>query len=96
MKALRLGSWIGTFRATSEWWREKRAGGEHSRSEAMTTPSKVSGYNIQGKTSAGGARIFHLRGSRNYERTRIKHRAREHIFCSEGEAMLAVRRALRG
>jgi endonuclease YncB( thermonuclease family) len=42
-KALRQGIWGGTFQEPSEWRREKRAGGEHARPEAVAPPSKASG-----------------------------------------------------
>ena len=95
-KALRQGIWAGTFQDPSDWRREKRAGGEPSRPETVTPPSKASGCNIKGNISAGGERIYHLPGSRDYERTRINDRAGERLFCSEDEAKAAGWRAARG
>ncbi|CAO4173235.1 thermonuclease family protein [Methylorubrum aminovorans] len=95
-KALRNGIWAGTFQEPSEWRRAKRAGGQHSRPETVTPPSKASGCNIKGNISAGGERIYHLPGTRNYERTRINDRAGERLFCSENEAIAAGFRAPRG
>ncbi|WP_461654910.1 sunset domain-containing protein [Methylorubrum aminovorans] len=76
--------------------RSKRAGGQHSRPETVTPPSKASGCTIKGNISAGGERIYHRPGTRNYERTRINDRAGEHLFCSENEAIAAGFRAPRG
>ncbi|MGU3358877.1 thermonuclease family protein [Methylobacterium sp. M6A4_1b] len=95
-KALRHGIWAGTSQEPSEWRREKRAGGEHARPETVTPPSKASGCNIKGNISAGGERIYHLIGSRDYERTRINDRAGERMFCSEDEAKAAGWRGSRG
>ncbi|KQQ13704.1 nuclease [Methylobacterium sp. Leaf121] len=95
-KALRHGIWAGTFQDPSEWRRAKRAGGERSRPETVRPPSKASGCNIKGNISAGGERIYHLPGSRDYERTRINDRAGERLFCSEDEAKAAGWRATRG
>ncbi|OHV17193.1 nuclease [Methylorubrum extorquens] len=51
---------------------------------------------MKGNISAGGERIYHLPGSRDYERTRINDRAGERLFCSEDEAKAAGWRATRG
>jgi hypothetical protein len=95
-KSLRHGIWAGTFQDPSDWRREKRASGEHSRPETLAAPSKASGCNIKGNISAGGERIYHLPGTRDYERTRVDDRAGERIFCSEDEAKAAGWRAPRG
>jgi hypothetical protein len=95
-KALRQGIWAGTFQDPSEWRRAKRAGGEPSRPETVTPPSKASGCNIKGNISAGGDRIYHLPGTRDYERTRINDRTGERLFCSEDDAKAAGWRAARG
>lgn len=95
-KALRHGLWAGTFQEPSEWRREKRASGEEARPEVVTAPSKPSGCTIKGNISASGERIYHLPGSRDYERTRINDRAGERMFCSEDEAKAAGWRASRG
>ena len=95
-KALRHGIWAGTFQDPSDWRREKRAGGEHSRPETVTAPTKPSGCTIKGNISAGGQRIYHLPGSLDYDRTRVDDRAGERMFCSEDEAKAAGWRAARG
>jgi hypothetical protein len=91
--ALRQGIWAGTFPEPSEWRREKRAGGKHARPETVTPPSCC---NIKGIISAGGERIYHLPGSRDYERTRINDRAGERRVCLEDETRAAGWRAARG
>ena len=64
--------------------------------EVVTAPTKPSGCTIKGNISAGGQRIYHLPGSRDYERTRVNDRAGERMFCSEDEAKAAGWRASRG
>ena len=64
--------------------------------EVVTAPTKPSGCTIKGNISVGGQRIYHLPGSRDYERTRIDDRAGERMFCSEDEAKAAGWRASRG
>ncbi|HEX8412840.1 MAG TPA: hypothetical protein VF637_03020 [Sphingomicrobium sp.] len=44
---------------------------------------------IKGNISPGGERIYHLPGTRDYERTRINDRAGERLFCSEDESKAA-------
>ncbi|KQO66055.1 nuclease [Methylobacterium sp. Leaf87] len=88
-KSLRHGIWAGTFQDPSDWRREKRAGGEHSRPETLAAPTKASGCNIKGNISAGGERIYHLPGTRDYDRTRVNDRAGERMFCSVDEAKAA-------
>ncbi|MBX9934854.1 MAG: thermonuclease family protein [Methylobacterium sp.] len=88
-KALRQGIWAGTFQDPSEWRRARRASGENTRPETVTPPTMASGCNIKGNISAGGQRIYHLPGSRDYERTRVDDRAGERLFCSEDEAKAA-------
>nr|USU34549.1 hypothetical protein NG677_01650 [Methylobacterium sp. OTU13CASTA1] len=90
-KSLRHGIWAGTFHAPSDWRREKRAGGEHSRPETLSAPCEASGCNIEGNISAGGERINHLPGTRDYERTRVNDRAGERMFCSMYEANTSER-----
>ena len=94
--ALRHGILTGTFQDPSEWPREKRAGGEHSRPETVTAPSTPSGCIIKGNISADGKLIYHLPGSRDYEHTRINDRAGKRMSCSEDEAKAAGWRPARG
>ena len=95
-KALRQGIWAGTFQEPSDWRRARRAGGQESRPETVKPPTKKSGCTIKGNISAGGGRIYHLPGSRDYERTRVNDRAGERMFCSEDEAKAAGWRPVRG
>lgn len=44
---------------------------------------------IKGNISAKGEKIYHLPGSRDYERTRIVEKTGERMFCSEQEAKAA-------
>lgn len=88
-KATRIGLWAGTFQEPSEWRRARRADGENTRPEKVAPPTKLSGCTIKGNISAGGERIYHLPGTRDYERTRINDRAGERMFCSEDEAKAA-------
>ena len=88
-KALRQGIWAGTFQDPSEWRRARRAGGDEARPETVKPPAGKSGCTIKGNISAGGERIYHLPGSRDYERTRVNDRAGERMFCSEDEAKAA-------
>ena len=92
-KALRVGIWAGTFQEPSEWRRARRAGGEEARPEPVKPPTGKSGCTIKGNISAGGERIYHLPGSRDYERTRVNDRAGERMFCGEDEAKAAGWRA---
>jgi endonuclease YncB( thermonuclease family) len=94
-KATRIGLWAGTFQEPSEWRRARRAGGENTRPEKVSPPTKLSGCTIKGNISAGGERIYHLPGMRDYERTRINDRAGERMFCSEDEAQAAGWRSAR-
>lgn len=90
-RAAKRGLWAGTFQEPQDWRRERRAGGEDARPEAVPE----GGCRIKGNVSRGGQRIYHLPGSRDYERTRISERSGERWFCSEREAEQAGWRAAR-
>lgn len=90
-KAARRGIWAGQFQEPSAWRRERRAGGFETRPEAVP----AGGCRIKGNISRKGARIYHVPGGRDYERTRIDTRAGERWFCSEREAQAAGWRAAR-
>lgn len=51
---------------------------------------------IKGNISRKGDRIYHLPGTRDYERTQISEASGERMFCSEDEAKAAGWRAPRG
>jgi hypothetical protein len=59
-------------------------------------PAGKSGCTIKGNISARGERIYHMPGSRDYERTRVNERAGERMFGSEDEAKAAGWRAAGG
>ena len=62
---------------------------------APAPQSAPGGCAIKGNISGNG-RIYHLPGSRSYEKTRIDTAKGERWFCSEGEARAAGWRAARG
>ncbi len=43
-------------------------------------------YLVKGNTNAKGARIYHVPGGRDYQRTNINEAKGERWFCSEQEA----------
>lgn len=49
----------------------------------------------QGEHSRKGEKVFHVPGSRDYDRTRISEKDGERMFCSEDEAKAAGWRAPR-
>ncbi|CAO4141552.1 putative membrane protein YttA [Methylorubrum aminovorans] len=51
---------------------------------------------IKGNISRKGDRIYHMPGSRDYDRTQINEASGERMFCSEDEAKAAGWRAPRG
>lgn len=79
----RAGLWAGRFEAPWRWRRAARQAGEAGRRIAATA-----GCRIKGNISARG-RIYHLPGSRDYERVRIHPARGERWFCSEAEARAA-------
>lgn len=44
---------------------------------------------IKGNISRAGEKVYHVPGSRDYERTRTSEKAGERMFCSEDEAKAA-------
>lgn len=64
---------------------------------AAKTPAQVgeNGCTIKGNISAKGARIFHVAGQRDYQKTSIKTNKGERWFCSAQEARAAGWRAAR-
>jgi endonuclease YncB( thermonuclease family) len=93
------GLWVGSFTPPWDWRR-----GERGMSSAGPTPpiatssprSTSSDCKIKGNISAKGEKIYHLPGSRSYDRTVLNEAAGERWFCSEGEAISAGWRAPRG
>lgn len=81
-RAAGAGIWSGPF--TPPW--------EHRRGVIQTAADAPNGCAIKGNISRSG-RIYHLPGSRDYDRTRINTKKGERWFCSEAEALAAGWRA---
>lgn len=90
-KASKLGIWAGTFQEPSDWRRAKRAG-----SATAAPPLPDGACAIKGNISRAGEKVYHLPGSRDYERTRISEKSGERMFCTEDEAKTAGWRGPRG
>jgi endonuclease YncB( thermonuclease family) len=86
-RAARRGLWQGAHEAPQA----VRA----ATKSAPAPQSAPGGCAIKGNISGNG-RIYHLPGSRSYEKTRIDTAKGERWFCSEGEARAAGWRAARG
>ncbi|MET3415191.1 endonuclease YncB(thermonuclease family) [Methylobacterium sp. 1030] len=100
-RALKRGLWAGTFDPPSDWRRAKRAGGVETRPEMEKPPAAApapvqTACAIKGNISRKGDKIYHLPGSRDYDRTVIDTSAGERVFCNEDEAKAAGWRAARG
>jgi endonuclease YncB( thermonuclease family) len=91
-KAAKRGVWAGTFQEPTDYRKAKRSGGEEPAPAAVA----AGGCAIKGNISAKGDKIYHVPGTRDYERTRIKEADGERMFCSEDEAKAAGWRAPRG
>ncbi|MBO1021638.1 thermonuclease family protein [Methylobacterium sp. SD274] len=105
-KAGKLGMWAGSFAAPGDWRKGERAmtmgfaapGGPDGLipSPTPTQPAlKAGGCAIKGNISRKGEKVFHVPGSRDYDRTRISEKDGERMFCSEDEAKAAGWRAPR-
>ena len=91
-RAAKRGLWAGTFTPPWDWRKGKRDGN----SSAVPSPNSASGKaadrsdcKIKGNINRNGDRIYHLPGSRDYERTALNPAAGERWFCSEDEATSA-------
>lgn len=98
-KRAKRGIWAGTF--TPPWdWRKGSREESTSTASAPAAPAKPTAggtdCRIKGNISAKGERIYHVPGSRHYERTVLNEAAGERWFCSESEAIAAGWRAPRG
>ena len=93
-RALKRGLWAGTFDPPSDWRRAKRASGVETRPEmekplaSIPTPAQAT-CAIKVNISRKGDKIYHLPGSRAYDRTVITTGSGERMFCSEDEAKAA-------
>ncbi|SFD70150.1 thermonuclease family protein [Methylobacterium sp. 13MFTsu3.1M2] len=96
-RALKRGLWAGTFDPPSDWRRAKRASGVETRPEREKplAPTQAA-CAIKGNISRKGDKIYHLPGTRDYDRTVIDTGSGERMFCSEDEAKAAGWRAARG
>jgi endonuclease YncB( thermonuclease family) len=93
--AIRAGRGIHAYRLIRP--SEFRAGKRDAQTAAAKTPAQVgqNGCAIKGNISAKGARIFHVVGQRDYQRTSIRTDKGERWFCSASEARAAGWRAAR-
>ncbi|WP_244612425.1 thermonuclease family protein [Methylobacterium haplocladii] len=93
-KAARRGIWQGAFTPPWDWRKGERIGPE---GQTVPPPVHTAGAcDIKGNISRGGDRIYHLPGSRSYEKTVITESSGERMFCSEDEAKAAGWRPPRG
>jgi endonuclease YncB( thermonuclease family) len=92
------GLWAGSFTPPWDWRRgERGTSGSEPPHPADARASTTSGNcKIKGNISAKGERIYHLPGSRSYDRTVLNEAAGERWFCSESEAIAAGWRSPRG
>ena len=85
-----LGLWQGA--AASPWEYRAESQGLRAGRRRRAAP----GCDIKGNVSAGGARIYHLPGTRGYASTRIDADRGEAWFCDEAAARAAGFRPPRG
>ncbi len=105
-KRAKRGIWAGRFTAPWDWRKGARAmdmgtaapGGPDGSIPSPKTPpaTAAGGCAIKGNISRKGDRIYHMPGTRDYERTQINEASGERMFCSEDEAKAAGWRAPRG
>ncbi|UYW32643.1 thermonuclease family protein [Methylorubrum extorquens] len=105
-KRAERGIWAGRFTAPWDWRKGARAmdmgmaapGGPDGPIPSPTAPPApaAGGCAIKGNISRKGDRIYHIPGTRDYERTQINEASGERMFCSENEAKAAGWRAPRG
>ncbi|MGW5960657.1 thermonuclease family protein [Methylorubrum thiocyanatum] len=105
-KRAKRGIWAGQFTPPWDWRKGERVqgagmtapGGPEEAIPSPKTPSATAAgtCTIKGNISRKGDRIYHLPGTRDYERTQINEASGERIFCSEEDAKAAGWRAPRG
>jgi endonuclease YncB( thermonuclease family) len=104
-KAAKRGIWAGSFTPPWDWRKGKREG--DAPGAAAITPAPASpttkapaapaaGCQIKGNINRKGDQIYHVPGSRDYDKTVIDVGSGERMFCSEDEAKAAGWRAPRG
>ena len=84
-KKAKRGIWAGTFQEPSDWRKARRAAGEDTRPAAASSAG-AAGCQIKGNIGSKGAKIYHLPGTRDYERTRINEAKGERWFCLPEDA----------
>lgn len=93
-RASKRGVWAGAFDPPSDWRRAKRAGGVETRPAiekalAATLSPVQAACAIEGNITRNGDKIYHLPGTRDYERTAIDLGSGESMSCTEDEAKAA-------
>jgi endonuclease YncB( thermonuclease family) len=99
-RSQKRGLWAGTFDQPSDWRRAKRANSVETRPEIEKPPTPApvpeqTACTIKGNISRKGDKVYHLPGSRDYDRTVIDEASGERMFCTEDEAKAAGWRAPR-
>ena len=92
-KIARRGLWQGLFTAPWDWRRGVRLRKTKPPSTLTNVETARPNCAIKGNISNSGERIYHLPGSRHYEKTIINAEKNERWFCNEAEAIQAGWRA---
>lgn len=92
-RAAKRGIWQGAFTPPWDWRKGDRVGPE---GETVKSEHRAGACDIKGNISRKGDKIYHLPGSRSYEKTAINEASGDRMFCSEAEAKAAGWRAPRG
>ncbi|WP_311274074.1 thermonuclease family protein [Methylobacterium sp. WCS2018Hpa-22] len=103
-KADKLGIWAGAFTTPGDWRKGERVmsmgfaapGGPDGPIPSSQPTATAGACAIKGNISRQGEKVFHVPGSRDYDRTRISVKDGERIFCTEDDARAAGWRAPRG
>jgi endonuclease YncB( thermonuclease family) len=100
-RAQQAGLWSGAFIAPWDWRRRGPQteilgalsvpinAQQHLLPQPVASASPTSGCRIKGNISRNGARIYHMPGQQDYDRTRITENTGERWFCTEDEAQAA-------
>lgn len=81
----RLGLWQGRFTRPDKW----RKGERLDQSPVTQGYSNSGACTIKGNIGSKGSRIYHVPGTKWYDRTRINETTGERWFCTEAEAIAA-------
>lgn len=79
--------WQGPFQMPADYRRDRR--GQGARKPASGDVQPPGRCSIKGNISHDGRKIYHVRGQRDYERTRIDLARGERMFCTPTEAVRA-------